>query len=357
MADLRLEGICKSFPGGADALRDVDLEVDDGELLAVLGPSGSGKTTLLRIIAGLEHATSGTVSFDGRPMNGCPPRDRNVAMVFQDAALYPHLTVRGNLAFGATTRRVPRVEVTRRVEQVAAVLGLAGLLDRLPRSLSGGEQRRVALGRAVVVEPACTLYDEPLGSLDATLSRRLRVELRALHGRLRRTALYVTHDQEEALGIGDRVMVLAGGRVLQVGSPQEVYHKPADRFVAGFVGDPQMNFVAGVVEGAIFAEPGGIRVAVDGYGSPTRRPAVLGVRPSSLTRSRDGVFEVQVDDVTVVGDHADVSGRTAGGTAIAARLPASDRPRPRKGETVQLAAPPGTLHLFEPGEFGRSLLV
>ncbi len=353
MAGLRLEGVCKIFPGGVDALRDVDLQVADGEMIAVLGPSGSGKTTLLRIIAGLDDATSGTVSFNGRPADGRPPRERNVAMVFQDAALYPHMTVRGNLAFGATTRRVARDEVARRVEQAAAVLGLTDLLDRLPRSLSGGEQRRVALGRAIVIEPACTLYDEPLGGLDATLSRRLRGELRGLHRRLRRTALYVTHDQEQALAIGDRVLVLAGGRVRQVGTPEAVYRHPADRFVAGFVGDPPMNFVEGVVDGDRFAEPGGIRVPVGESASPAGGPVVLGVRPSALVRSRGGEFQVQVDDVTVGCDHADVSGRTPGGAAITARLPVGDQSAP--GETVELTASPETLHLFEPGEFGRAL--
>ena len=188
MADLCIERVCKVFPGGVDALSDIDLQVADGEMIAVLGPSGSGKTTLLRVIAGLEDATSGTVSFNGRPVDGCPPRDRNVAMVLQNGAVYPHMTVRGNLAFGPTLRRIGADKVAQAVQQTAELLGLTDLLDRLPRSLSGGEQRRVALGRAIIVEPACTLYDEPLGGLDATLSRRLRGELRALHRRLGRTA-------------------------------------------------------------------------------------------------------------------------------------------------------------------------
>ena len=353
MASLRLEGVCKVFPGGVDALGDIDLQVADGELIAVLGPSGSGKTTLLRVIAGLDEVTSGTVSFNGRPANGCPPRDRNVAMVLQNGAVYPHMTVRGNLAFGPTLRRVGRDEVARRVQETAVLLGLTELLDRLPQSLSDGEQRRVALGRAIVVEPACTLYDEPLGGLDATLSRRLRGELRALHRRLRRTALYVTHDQEEALAIGDRVLVLAGGRVRQVGTPRDVCRHPADRFVAGFVGDPPMNFIEGVVDGDGFAEPGGIRIRVGASSSGAGRPVVLGVRPSALVRMRGGEFQVQVDDVTVGCDHADVSGRTPGGAAITARLPVGEQPAP--GETLELTASPDALHLFEPGEFGRAL--
>jgi len=332
MAALRLEGVCKVFPGGVNALRDVDLEVAEGELITVLGPSGSGKTTLLRIIAGLDAATSGTVRFDGRVVDGCPPRLRNVAMVFQDAALYPHLTVRGNLAFGPTQRGAGRNEVTRRVERTAAVLGLTGLLDRLPHSLSGGEQRRVALGRAIVIEPACTLYDEPLAGLDAALSRRLRGEVKALHRQLGRTAVYVTHDQAEALALGDRVAVMAAGRVRQVGTPDEVYGRPVDRFVAGFVGDPPMNFFDRVVDG---------------------KPVVIGVRPSALSRSPDGEFVVHVEDVTVVGDHADVQGREADGAAITARLLRRDAPRP--GETVRFAAALDATHRFEPGRFGRAL--
>ena len=332
MAALTLIAVCKVFPGGVNALRDVDLQVAEGEMIAVLGPSGSGKTTLLRVIAGLDEATSGSISFNDRMMNGRPPRDRNVAMVFQDAALYPHLTVRGNLAFGPTLRRVGRNEVTRRVERTAAVLGLTDLLDRLPRSLSGGEQRRVALGRAIVIEPACTLYDEPLAGLDAGLSRRLRRELKLLHRKLGRTGLYVTHDQEEALALGDRVAVMAEGRVRQIGTPDEIYRRPADRFVAGFVGDPPMNFVDRVIDG---------------------NPVVIGVRPSALSRSSDGEFVVRVQDVTVVGDHADVHGRLADGGSITARLPCRDAPRP--GETVRFAAARDATHRFEPGRFGRAL--
>jgi len=332
MADLRIEGVCKVFPGGVEALRDLDLQVADGEMIAVLGPSGCGKTTLLRVIAGLDDVTSGTVSFNGRPVNGCPPRDRNVAMVLQNSAVYPHMTVRRNLAFGPTLRRVDRDEVARRVQKAAQLLGLAELLDRLPQSLSGGEQRRVALGRAIVVEPACTLYDEPLGGLDATLSRRLRGELRVLHRRLGRTALYVTHDQAEALALGDRVAVMAEGRIRQVGTPDEIYRQPADRFVAGFVGDPPMNFVERVIQG---------------------KPVVVGVRPSALSRSSDGEFVVRVQDVTVVGDLADVHGQDPDGVAMTARLPAGEAPQP--GETVRFSAARDALYRFEPGRFGRAL--
>jgi ABC-type sugar transport system ATPase subunit len=332
MADLRLQGVSKVFPGGVNALDDINLQIADGEMIAVLGPSGCGKTTLLRVIAGLDDVTSGTVSFNGRPMNGCLPRDRNVAMVLQNSAVYPHMTVRRNLAFGPTLRRVNRDEVARRVQKAAELLGLTELLDRLPQSLSGGEQRRVALGRAIVVEPACTLYDEPLGGLDATLSRRLRGELRGLHRRLARTAIYVTHDQAEALSLGNRVAVMAEGRIRQVATPDEIYRQPADRFVAGFVGDPPMNFVERAIEG---------------------KTVVIGVRPSALTRSSNGEFVVRVQDVTVVGDHADVHGQDTDGGAITARLSAHDAPQP--GETVRFTAARDALYRFEPGRFGRAL--
>ena len=364
MADLLLERVGKVFPGGSVALSDLDLHVAEAEIVSVLGPSGSGKTTLLRLIAGLEQVTTGTIRFDGRPAGGLSPRDRNVAMVFQEDALYPHLTVRGNLAFGAMTRGVGRAEVRRRVAGAAAMLGLEDLLDRLPRTLSGGERRRVAVGRTVVVEPGCTLYDEPLGGLDGRTARTLRVELKEIHRRLGRTGVYVTHDFAEAMGLGDRVLVLAGGRVRQLGSPVDVYDRPADRFVAGFVGDPPMNFLDGVLSReddgrVVFEEPGGVRITLDdsqaGRVAGVGMAIVLGVRPGALRPSPDGpeAFTLRVEHVETLGDHADVSGRTSGGAGLTARVPLRERPRP--GESVSFAAEPGALHLFEPGPFGRRL--
>ena len=367
MADLLLERVGKVFPGGAVALSDLDLHVAHAEIVSVLGPSGSGKTTLLRLIAGLEQVTSGTIRFDGRPAAGMSPRDRNVAMVFQEDALYPHLTVRGNLAFGAVARGVERDEVRRRVGSAAAMLGLEELLDRLPRTLSGGERRRVAVGRTIVVEPGCTLYDEPLGGLDALTARTLRVELKEIHRRLGRTGVYVTHDYAEAMGLGDRVLVLAGGRARQLGSPGEVYDRPADRFVAGFVGDPPMNFLEGVLSRGdggrvVFEEPGGVRITLAdsqggrvGHAGRVGMAVVLGVRPGALRPAPDGpeAFTLRVEHVETLGEHADVSGRTPGGAGITARV--SLRDRPRRGESASFAAEPAALHLFEPGPFGRRL--
>ena len=366
MAELLLEHVSKVFAGGVEAVRDLDLHVADGETVSVLGPSGSGKTTLLRLIAGLEDATAGTIRFDGRPADGLPPRQRNVAMVFQDDALYPHLTVRGNLGFGATMRRLGREEVRRRVDEAARLLGLADLLDRLPRALSGGERRRVALGRTVVIEPACTLYDEPLGGLDAGLKRRLRLELKGLHRRMKRTGLYVTHDQAEALSLGDRVLVLAGGHVRQVGTPREVYEQPADRFVAGFVGDPPMSFLEGRlqrVEGGrlLFEEHGGLQLRLpDSLARPVaghaRTTVVLGIRPGGLRPAGDDAAAVtlRVEQIDPIGDHVDVLGRTPGGSPVTARVPAGEQLRP--GENAVFSVDPAALHLFESGEFGRRLV-
>jgi len=272
MAGVVLEGVSRVYPGGVVAVKDLDLEVRDQELLVLLGPSGCGKTTTLRLIAGLERASAGTIRIGGRVVNGDAPQRRNIALVFQSCALYPHLTVRGNLAFGLKLRyggwfrRIGRRLVARaaaadsarsrspaaeldsteaRVRQAASCLGIEGLLDRMPAELSGGERQRVALGRAIVREPAAFLFDEPLSNLDAQLRVEMRRELRRLHTRLATTMIYVTHDQIEALALADRVAVMERGRVRQVGPGQEVYDRPADRFVAGFVGSPPMNLVEG----------------------------------------------------------------------------------------------------------------
>lgn len=251
MAGVLIEKLSKEFvrPAGGivQALRELDLALVEGELLVVVGPSGSGKTTLLRTIAGLETPTSGTIQIDGKVVNEMPPQEREVAMVFQDAALYPHMTVAENLAFGLKLRRAKGAEVQQRVREAVELLGLKELMDRLPKALSGGQRQRVALGRALVLRPRLFLLDEPLSNLDAPLRGQMRRELMGMHRRIGTTMLYVTHDQTEAMALGDRIAVLEGGVLQQVGTPREVYHEPRNLFVAGFFGAPAMNFVAGTV--------------------------------------------------------------------------------------------------------------
>ncbi|MCP5523082.1 MAG: ATP-binding cassette domain-containing protein [Verrucomicrobiales bacterium] len=253
MASVRLQQVSKVFRGAhgeaVPAVRDVSLTVADRELLVIVGPSGCGKTTLLRLIAGLETPSSGTIAIDNRVMNDVEPKDRDIAMVFQNHALFPHLTVFENLALGLKLRKVPRSEIEQRVGGVAALLDLTGLLDRLPRALSGGEHQRVALGRAIVRRPKVFLFDEPLSDLDATLRTQMRMELARLHDRLNATMIHVTHDQVEAMTLGDRIVVMDAGEIQQEAEPLELYLRPANRFVAGFIGSPPMNLIEGRLEG------------------------------------------------------------------------------------------------------------
>jgi multiple sugar transport system ATP-binding protein len=243
MAAITIENVEKTFAGGVQAVRRVSLRVNDGEFLVLVGPSGCGKTTLLRMIAGLDEATGGTISIGDRAVNDLPPAERDLAMVFQNYALYPHMTVRRNMAFALELRKVARAEIDRRVGETAETLGLRDLLERRPKELSGGQRQRVALGRAIVRQPLAFLFDEPLSNLDARLRIQMRAELKRLHRRLRTTSIYVTHDQEEAMTLGDRVVVMKDGAIQQVGRPLDVYERPANRFVAGFMGMPPMNLL------------------------------------------------------------------------------------------------------------------
>jgi multiple sugar transport system ATP-binding protein len=286
MAQVTLEQVGKTYPGGVEAVRDLTLQVDDGELIALVGPSGSGKTTLLRLIAGLETPTSGTIRIGDRVVNDLPPHRRDVAMVFQRPALYPHLSVRANLGFGLKVRH----EFGRgaEIECVAGQLGLAEVLERRPDTLSGGQQQRVALGRALVRRPAVFLLDEPLSNLDARLRLEMRRELHLLHRRLGATMIYVTHDQDEAMALGQRVVVLDQGAIRQADRPQTLYHRPADRFVAGFVGWPPMNLVDGELiedgDRLIFRSQD-VCLVVSGrldWRTFVGRPLTLGIRPEDV---------------------------------------------------------------------------
>jgi len=302
MAGVALESVTKVYPGNVVAVSDVSFEVADGELLVLVGPSGCGKSTVLRMIAGLEDVTRGTVRIDGRAVNDVPPKDRDVAMVFQNYALYPHMTVHRNLAFGLRFRKTPKPEIENRVRETAALLGIQQLLGRKPKALSGGQRQRVALGRAIVRQPAAFLLDEPLSNLDAKLRVEMRAELSRLHQRLGTTTVYVTHDQVEAMTLGDRIAVMSEGLIRQTATPLELYDRPVNQFVAGFLGAPPMNFVHGRLEesdGKVFFNEGSARIELGPWAKraaqalPTR-DAVLGIRPEDITlglrplRSRRG---------------------------------------------------------------------
>lgn len=323
---VRLESLTRSY-GRVIALDGVDLEVRPGELVTLVGPSGSGKSTILRLIAGLERPDRGRVLVDNQDVSRVPPHRRGVAMVFQDYALYPHLTVRGNLLFGLRVRRVPRAEAERRARAAAERLGIADLLDRYPDEMSGGQRQRVALARALVREPRIYLLDEPLASLDAPLRFATRADLLALHRELGTTTIHVTHDQAEAMTLGDRVVVLDRGRVRQVGPPQQVYDQPADTFVARFLGSPPMNLVAG---GGVLGGAAGV---------------TIGVRPEDLALDADGPLEVTVEAVEALGSESILLTRCADGTRLTVRT--GPRPGVRTGDRVRLRPDPERIHRFD----------
>jgi multiple sugar transport system ATP-binding protein len=294
VAGIVLEGVSKVFGGGVVAVDDVSLEIESGEFLVLVGPSGCGKSTLLRMIAGLEDATDGTIAIDGRDVTDLPPRSRDVAMVFQSYALYPHMSVRENLGYGLKVRKTPKKDAERRVSEVAKLLGLEEMLDRKPAALSGGQRQRVAMGRAIVREPKAFLMDEPLSNLDAKLRVSMRASLSSLHSRLKTTTIYVTHDQVEAMTLGQRVAVLRDGKIQQVDTPQKLYATPNNLFVAAFIGSPAMNLVeAELADGMLsFA---GYRVAAQG---PHGR-FVVGIRPEAFQDAAFADPSLPQIDVTV----------------------------------------------------------
>src|SRR5262252_5396213 len=289
MGQVVLKGINK-FYDSVHAVKDVNLQIRDMEFVVLVGPSGCGKTTTLRMIAGLEAISSGDISIDGQVVNDLAPMDRDIAMVFQNYALYPHMSVYDNMAFGLKMRKFSRADIGRRVQEAAEILGIHQLLSRKPRQLSGGQRQRVALGRAIVRHPQVFLFDEPLSNLDAKLRVQMRVELKKLHERLGTTAIYVTHDQVEAMTLGDRVVVMRDGWVQQVGDPMELYNQPANRFVAGFIGSPAMNFADVRIEGengGLWAKGDGIRIKVpepmtDRVGPHAGKAVTFGVRPEDM---------------------------------------------------------------------------
>jgi ABC-type sugar transport system ATPase subunit len=338
MASLALASISLTYPNGTRAVDAIDLSIADGAFLAILGPSGCGKSSLLRLVAGLESPTSGTIAMDGRDVTRLEPRDRDVAMVFQGLALYPHMTVAENMGLGLSARRVAAADIERAVREAADTLGLARYLSKRPRELSGGERQRVALGRALVRRPKIFLFDEPLSSLDAQLRQELREELARLHRMTRTTSIYVTHDQKEALSLGDQVAVMQGGRVRQLATPEAIYHDPCDLFVARFVGEPPINLIEGEIGnggGAASFRAPGLTVSLGGR---TARPgrAILGVRPETVTLG--GSVAGTLERVERLGGEALVHVRGDWG-AIVARVPPDVAPRAEGGPvTIGIAA-------------------
>lgn len=354
VASLSLRGV-KKVLGQNPILRGIDLDINDGEFAVLVGPSGCGKSTLLRTVAGLEEPDAGQVSLGDRDVTRAAPRDRDIAMVFQSYALYPHLTVRQNLAFGLELRGTAPAAIAARIDEVAAMLAIGHLLDRFPREMSGGQRQRVAMGRAIARRPRVFLFDEPLSNLDAALRAQVRVEIKKLHQSLGSTMLYVTHDQVEAMTLADRLVVLNAGRVEQQGPPLEVYHRPVSRFVAAFLGSPAMNFLDARVDahGKIRAE--GLSLACDRARFPELpegRAVVLGVRPHDVVPAPSGALGLQVEVVEPMGFEAYAHGRV-GRTAFVARLDGNVA-LPKPGETLDLAVAPEAVHLFDP-ESGRAL--
>jgi multiple sugar transport system ATP-binding protein len=377
MAEVILQDVRKVYSNGFEAVRGVSLTVADGEFLVLVGPSGCGKSTTLRMVAGLEDATGGTIQIGGRVVNQVHPKDRDIAMVFQNYALYPHMTVGRNMGFALKLRGVPKADVERRVGEAARMLGIQDLLDRKPKQLSGGQRQRVAVGRAIVREPRAFLFDEPLSNLDAKLRVTTRAELKGLHQRLKTTTIYVTHDQEEAMTLGDRIVVMSNGLIQQSGTPLDVYRNPVNRFVAGFIGTPPMNFIEGrLVRGPVpgasrgllhFQEQSDTSSALM-VGLTTQqestliahegKPLVLGLRPhvaaaAPIEGRTDWALPLLVRVVEPLGEAIDASCTTPGGRPFVARVAATVTLQP--GTPHTLFADMNRAQFFEPGEFGACL--
>ena len=356
MARVLIRGLNKKF-GEVHVVKDVNLEIRDKEFLVIVGPSGCGKTTTLRMVAGLESITSGQILIDGTVVNELPPMDRDIAMVFQNYALYPHMSVYDNMAFGLKMRRFSQVEIGQRVKEVAEILGIGDYLKRKPRQLSGGQRQRVALGRAIVRHPRVFLFDEPLSNLDAKLRVQMRVELKKIHDRLGTTAIYVTHDQVEAMTLGDRVVVMRDGVVQQVGEPLELYNEPTTRFVASFIGSPSMNFATVKLtegDGGLWAINDGIRIMVPGeiavrLGRHVGEQVALGIRPEDLrVASNEDPPELGLDAVVEVveklGSEILLDVKVGSVMMVAAVEPTV---RARVRDRLRLAINPERLHFFD----------
>ena len=337
MNSVSVRNVAKSY-GAIPIIRDLSFEINEGEFMVFVGPSGCGKSTLLRMIAGLESFQSGQIDIAGRVVNDVPARDRNIAMVFQDYALYPHMTIEQNMSFGLRMRGTEKSEIARRVAAAAETLQIAHLLKRKPRALSGGQRQRVAMGRAIVREPAVFLFDEPLSNLDAKLRVEVRTEIKRLHQRLKATMIYVTHDQVEAMTMADRIVVLRGGEVEQIGTPQQLYHEPQTRFVASFIGSPAMNFLPAQIEGdrATLATGNSVPLRLAGQG--TTGAGECGIRPEHISLGGNEGIPATVDVVEPLGSDTLLTVSVAG-KPIVARMPGDFIPAP--GDQLKLAFTPG----------------
>jgi multiple sugar transport system ATP-binding protein len=368
MARVVLKDVEKVYPGGMKAVRSFSLDIADEEFVVFVGPSGCGKSTTLRCVAGLEDITGGTIHIGDKLVNDVPPKDRDIAMVFQNYALYPHMSVFENMSFALKLRKTPRDVIEQKVKKAAKILGIEQLLDRKPKTLSGGQRQRVALGRAIVRDPKCFLFDEPLSNLDAKLRGEMRAEIKRLHMDLRSTTIYVTHDQEEAMTLGDRVVVMKDGLIQQCGAPLDVYHRPVNRFVAGFVGTPAMNFFEGKItreNGELWFDEGSGKVAVPAWakealGAKVGVQVVMGVRPQAISdrpigaaTMKDNVLSMKVLVVEPLGDKMDVYLSTPSHARIVAHIDA------HRGLTANETRPMyidlERTHFFEMGDEGKQL--
>ena len=360
MAEVKLENVSKVYDGKVTAVRDVNVTINDKEFVVLVGPSGCGKSTVLRMIAGLEEITGGTVTIGDRVVNDVPPKDRDIAMVFQNYALYPHMTVYENLAFGLKLRKYSKPEIDTRVRAAAKILGIETYLDRKPKALSGGQRQRVALGRAIVRQPKVFLFDEPLSNLDANLRVQMRTEISRLHHRLQTTMIYVTHDQIEAMSMGDRIVVMRDGVVQQVDTPLTIYHHPTNRFVAGFIGSPTMNFITGHLHrnGVLAFQQENADLSLPLAPATAERlkdfgtgPVTLGIRPEHIHMHRPAdaaavaPIKALIEVVEPVGNEIFVYFSTGTSTQFVARF-ATDR-APEVGKECELLVDTSRIHLFD----------
>ena len=368
MAEVVLDKITKIYPGQVLAVKDVDLHIRDKEFIVLVGPSGCGKTTTLRMVAGLEEITEGTIRIGDRIVNDVPPKNRDIAMVFQNYALYPHMTVYKNMAFALKLRKQPKKQIDQTVREAAEILGITEMLDRKPKALSGGQRQRVAVGRAIVRQPKAFLFDEPLSNLDARLRVEMRAELKALHARLMTTTIYVTHDQEEAMTLGSRIVVMKDGLIQQVGVPLEVYNRPVNRFVGGFIGTPPMNMLQGRLirkdEGIYFDEgtvnirlPESLKETLGGWAG---KEVTMGIRPEAMSLQTEGRFSgtqntlpLRIMVVEPLGEKMDLYTSTEKHPHIVARIDADASVKAE--QTINMYVDLSKVHIFEPGKMGKNL--